>query len=175
MAKTREEKEQIIQELTDKLKQAKSVVFADFHGLKVDQSEEIRGKCYEEGVEFQASKKTLLDIALDKAGYEDIDPQQFEGGVATVFCEDDQVLPARLISDFSEDYEAIDIFGGILEGGFIEKSKVEDLAGLPSRKQLKTQLVSALNSPISGFVSALSSNTSGLVNVLDSIKEKKQS
>ncbi|MFB6181665.1 MAG: 50S ribosomal protein L10 [Candidatus Magasanikbacteria bacterium] len=175
MAKTREEKEQIVEELTDKLKQAKSVVFADFHGLKVDQSEDIRGECYENGVEFKASKKTLLDIALDKAGYEDIDPQEFEGGVATMFCETDQVLPAKLISDFSEDYDAIDVFGGILEGSFIDQEKVKDLAELPSKEQLKAQLVSALNSPISGFVTALSSNTSDLVNALDSIKEQKES
>ncbi|PSO44805.1 MAG: 50S ribosomal protein L10 [Parcubacteria group bacterium QH_9_35_7] len=173
MAKTRAEKEQIIEELIDKLNSAKSVVFADFHGLKVDQSEDIRRKCYEEGVEFKASKKTLLGIALEKAGFEDVNPKEFEGGVATVFCEDDQVAPAKITSEFADEY-GVNIFGGILEQEFIPDDKVKDLAELPSKKQLKAQLVSALSSPMTGLVSSLSATSSDLVNVLDSIKEKKQ-
>jgi len=173
MAKTRAEKEQIIEELIDKLNSAKSVVFADFHGLKVDQSEDIRRKCYEEGVEFKASKKSLLGIALGKAGFEDVNPKEFKGGVATVFCEDDQVAPAKITSKFADEY-GVNIFGGILEQEFIPNDKVKDLAELPSKKQLKAQLVSALSSPMTGLVSSLSATSSDLVNVLDSIKEKKQ-
>jgi large subunit ribosomal protein L10 len=110
---------------------------------------------------------------LGKAGFEDVNPKEFKGGVATVFCEDDQVAPAKITSKFADEY-GVNIFGGILEQEFIPNDKVKDLAELPSKKQLKAQLVSALSSPMTGLVSSLSATSSDLVNVLDSIKEKKQ-
>lgn len=174
MPKTREQKEEIIEELTDKINQAKSIVFADFHGLSVDQSEAIRHECYDQGVEFRACKKTLLKIALDQAGLEEVDPSEFEGGVAAVFSNDNQVAPARITSDFSDDYDPITIHGGVLEKAFITDQKVKDLADLPSKDQLKSQLLGAMQSPISGLVNSLADNTRSLVQVLSSIKDQKQ-
>jgi large subunit ribosomal protein L10 len=174
MPKTREEKEQIVSELTDKIDQAKSIVFADFHGLNVDQSEEIRHECYDQNVEFRACKKTLLKIALDESNLEDVDPSEFEGGVAAVFSNEDQIAPAKITAEFGNDYDPIKIHGGILDKEFITGQKVKDLAELPSKDQLRAKLVGALNSPVSGFVSVLNDNARSLVQVLSSVKDQKQ-
>ena len=172
MAKTKQQKEQTLSVLTNSLKNAKAAVFTNFQGLKVSESEELRDICRKQNITYVASKKTLLKKALNDAGYE-IDARSFQGGVATIFGLEDEVAPAQIIANFAKKHNVVRIFGGILEGKFIESSKVEMLSKLPSKQQLLGQLVGTLNAPISGFVNVLAGNLRGLVNVLNGIKEKK--
>ncbi len=172
MAKTKQLKEQAIQDLVDNIKSAKSVVFANFQGLKVSESEELRGKCREQKIDYLASKKTLLKKALSEAGF-DVDTKSFEGGVAAVFGTEDEVAPAQVIAGYAKDHEVVKIFGGILEGNFIDAAKVTELSKLPSKQELYAKLVGSINAPVSGFVNVLAGNLRGLVGVLNSIKESK--
>lgn len=172
MAKTKLQKEEAMQSLVDHLKNSKSAVFANFQGLKVSESEELRGKCREANVSYVASKKTLVRHALSDQGFE-VDTKAFEGGVAAVFGNEDEVAPAQIIANFAKDHEVVSIFGGILEGEFIDAAKVNELSKLPSKQQLLGQLVGTLNAPVSGFVNVLAGNIRGLVNVLNAVKESK--
>ena len=172
MAKTRQKKEQDMKLLVDGIKNAKSVVFANFQGLKVSESEELRGLCREQNIGFIASKKTLLNKALKDAGFE-VDAKAFPGGVAVVLGNEDEVAPAQTIAKFAKTHEVVDIFGGVLEGQYIDASKVKELSVLPSKQQLLGQLVGTLNAPISGFVNVLAGNMRGLVNVLNAVREAK--
>ncbi len=172
MAKTRQQKEEAVQGLATSIKDAKAAVFANFQGLKVSESEELRGKCRENNISYVATKKTLLGRALKEAGLE-VDTKTFEGGVATILGQDDEVAPAQIIADFAKDHELVTIFGGVLEGEFIDAAKVTELSKLPSKQQLLGQLVGTLNAPVSGFVNVLAGNMRGLVNVLNGIKESK--
>ncbi len=172
MPKTRAQKEVAMQALVDTLKQSKSVVFANFQGLKVSESEELRRLCRKEGVEYLAAKKTLVARALKDAGIEG-NPKSFEGAVSVVFGIEDEVAPAQILAKFAKTHEAVKLFGGILEGSFIDSTKVTELSKLPSKQQLLGQLVGTLNAPISGFVNVLAGNLRGLVTVLGAIKDAK--
>lgn len=170
MAKTKQQKEQSIQLLAEGIKNAKAVVFANFQGLKVSESEELRGLCREQDIDYVASKKTLVKKVLADAGF-DVDTKEFQGGIATVLGNEDEVAPAQIIANFAKDHKVVDIFGGILEGKFIDADKVKELSKLPSKQQLLGQLVGTLNAPISGFVNVLAGNMRGLVNVLNNMRE----
>jgi large subunit ribosomal protein L10 len=172
MPKTRGQKEQAMQALTDAVKQSKSVVFANFQGLKVSESEELRRLCRKEGIEYLAAKKTLVAKALKDAGIEG-NPKSFVGAVSVVFGTLDEVAPAQILANFAKTHEAVKLFGGILEGAFIDGAKVAELSKLPSKQQLLQRLVGTLNAPISGFVNVLAGNLRGLVTVLDAIKATK--
>lgn len=172
MAKTKQQKEATINELAEGIKSAKSLVFANFQGLKVKESEELRKLCRQQNIGYLVAKKTLLKKALTQAGIE-ADVESFEGGVSTVFGREDEVAPAQILADFAKKHEIVKLFGGVLEGAFIDSAKVNALAKLPSKQQLLGQLVGTLNAPISGFVNVLAGNLRGLVNVLNSIKESK--
>lgn len=174
MAKTKQQKQDAVAALVDQLKHVKSAVFANFQGLKVSESEELRGKCRENNVTYVASKKTLVKKALADAGF-DVDTKAFEGGVAAVFGNEDEVAPAQIIADFAKDHEVVTIFGGVLEGEFIDSAKVTALSKLPTKQQLLGQLVGTLNAPVSGFVNVLAGNMRGLVNVLNAVKDAKAS
>lgn len=172
MAKTKQQKEEAIKQLVEDIKNSKSVVFANFQGLKVSDSEELRSQCRENNVKYTATKKTLLKKALSELGHE-VDTKTFEGGVATVFGIEDEVTPAQLIDKFAKDHEIVKIFGGVLEGNLMDSAKVSELAKLPSKQELLARVVGSINAPVSGFVNVLSGNLRNLVNVLNNIKEAK--
>ncbi|HYE60049.1 MAG TPA: 50S ribosomal protein L10 [Candidatus Kapabacteria bacterium] len=172
MAKTRVQKEVALNEITESLKKSKAVVFANFQGLKVKDSEALRKICREQNVGYMVSKKTVLKKALESTGSA-IDTKSFEGGVSAIFGYSDEVAPAQLIAKFAKDHEVVKIFGGILEGQFIDAAKVTALSKLPSKQQLLGQLVGTLNAPVSGFVNVLAGNLRGLVTVLNAVKDKK--
>jgi len=97
----------------------------------------------------------------------------FEGGVATFTGTTDEVAPARIVNDFAKKNEVVAIFGGTLDGKYIDAVFVKNLASLPSKQQLLGQLVGTINAPVSGFVNALAGNLRGFVSVLNNIKEAK--
>lgn len=174
MPKTRQEKTVAVQDLTDKVKKSKSLVFVNFDNLKVKEIEELRKKCRAENVGYLVAKKTLMKIAFEEAGVQGTDPKAFEKGVATVFGYDDEVAPARIIQTFAKGHTALQTVGGILEGKFVSSEKVIELSKLPSREELLAKVVGSINAPISGFVNVLSGNLRGLVGVLSAIKNSKQ-
>lgn len=172
MPKSRKQKEVGIDSLVAGLKNAKATVFANFQGLKVSESEELRRNCRAEQVTVLATKKTLLRRALEDSGITGIDPKIYTGGVA-VFMGNDEVTAAKLVNNFAKTHDIVSLFGGVLEGKYMEANQVKALAVLPGKQELLGQLVGTLNAPVSGFVNVLAGNLRGLVSVLNNIKEAK--
>jgi len=173
MAKTRQQKEIALKDLSEKLGTAKSSVFVNFDGLKVKEIEELRKKCRGEKVDYIVAKKTLMKLGFKQAGINDVDPKTFSKGIATVLSYEDEVAPARIIQDYAKGHEALYAIGGILEGKFVGREKVIELAKLPSRLELVAKVVGSIKAPITGFVNVLSGNLRNLVYVLSAIKDNK--
>ena len=171
MPKTKQQKVQVMDSLGLILKNSKGAVFANFQGLKVTDFEALRKLAREEKVKVQVAKKTLVKRVFDDLGVS-VDPTAFAGGVVTLTGED-EVSAAKIVGNFAKDHDTVTIFGGILEGQFIDTASVKHLANLPNRQQLLGQLVGTLNAPVSGFVNVLAGNLRNLVNVLNNIKEAK--
>lgn len=172
MAKTRKQKEEIIDKFDDKVSRAKSAVIIDYKGLKVKETEELRNLLRTKGVDFNVTKNTLVKIAFKKYGIE-IDESVFKKPVAIAFAFEDEVAPAKEIDLFAKKHEAMEILGGILEKKMIDANMVKKLASLPSREELLSKMVGSIAAPLSGMVNVLAGNLRGLVNVLNSYKEKK--
>lgn len=160
--------------LGEKVKSAKSVVFARFDKLLVKENEDLRHRLKAEGGEYYVAKKTLLNLAF-KENNQEVDFGAMDGQVAAIFGYQDEVAPAKIVDTFRKEAEEPKIFflGGILENKFISKEMVESLAKLPSKKELYAKLVGSLNSPVSGFVNVLAGNLRGLVTCLKAIGDKK--
>jgi large subunit ribosomal protein L10 len=172
MAKTKQQKELTLADLSERIAGAKSLVFANFQGLKVKESDELRALCREQNIGYLIAKKTLIAKALKEKGFA-VDAKAFQGGVSVLFGKDDEVAPAQVAANFAKTHEAMKLFGGVLEGAIIDSAKVTELAKLPGKKQLLGQLVGTLNAPISGFVNVLAGNLRGLVTVLSAIQKTK--
>ncbi|MDD5463828.1 MAG: 50S ribosomal protein L10 [Candidatus Moranbacteria bacterium] len=170
---TKNQKIELVKELTEKIKAAKSTIIVDYKGLQVKDSTELKKSLRAAGVEYIVSRKTLFDIALKNAGIEGVSIKKMEGQVALSFSNLDEVAAAKIIDTFAKTNENIKLLGGVLGQQVMDAAEVKALAKIPSKEQLLGQLVGTLNAPISGFVNVLAGNLRGLVQVLNAVKEQK--
>jgi large subunit ribosomal protein L10 len=139
-----EHKKQIVSEISEKIKNAKSVVLVEYKGLTVEKANELRNKCREAGVEYKVYKNTLMRFAFEELGYKDI-TAQLEGPNAIALSYDDEVSAARVTNDFAKaTNEIIQIKAGISDGRVINADEVKALASVPSRDILLAQLAGVL-------------------------------
>lgn len=170
---TKKQKKNIVQDLSEKLKNSKAVVFSDFKGLKVKDMMAMRKELRFAGVSFNVVKKTLIEIALKDAKLE-MDVKGLEGQIAVAVSSGDEVAAAKIIAKVAKANENLKIVGGILGDKILSIDEVKALASLPSKEELLSQLVRTLNAPVSGFVNVLAGNLRGLVNVLKAVADGKK-
>jgi large subunit ribosomal protein L10 len=170
MAIKREKKKEIIKDIRDKLAEQKAVVFINFKGIKAEELFDLREKLKKDKCLLKVVKKTLLDIVLKEKNIEDA-KKKFSQEVALIFGFEEEVMPAKIVHQFSLKNENIKILGGIFENKFADKEKILALALLPSRQELFAKVVGTINAPIKGLVNVLAGNIRGLVYILNSIKK----
>jgi large subunit ribosomal protein L10 len=168
---TRQQKEEIVKELAQKIKDSKAVVFSDFKGLTVSDMTTLRSELREKEIDFKVLKKTLMTIALKDAGIE-MDITKMEGQIAVAVSAGDEVEASKIIAKMAKVNENLKIAGGILGDKVLSQEEVVALSKLPSKDELLAKLVGTLNAPISGFANVLAGNIRGLVQVLKAVSEK---
>ncbi len=173
MAKTRQQKKEMLDSIIEKLEKSKAAVFVGFNGLTVNELEELRNICRENDLEYLATKKTLLKIALEKSNLPVKDQEILSNEVAVVFSYNDEVTAPKIVAKFAKSHEATTLKGGILENKIIDLSMVKKLVSIPGKEELLAKLVGSLNAPVSGFVTVLKGNLRGFVQVLNAIKKSK--
>jgi large subunit ribosomal protein L10 len=168
----REEKAQVIERLTTKLRSG-SAVLVDYQGMNVSRSTDLRRRSRESGVDFVVAKNTLTKRAADEAGVGGL--SEFLVGPTALAFSEDPVASAKLMAEFADQVESFALKGGLLEGGrVLDEAEVVALSKLPSREQLLAQVVGGISSPLSGLVTVLNNTVQGLVVALGQIAEQKQ-
>jgi len=173
MAKTKQQKQETVKSLTEKLLKTKSVVFTNFDGLKVNDANQLRNDLREHNVNYAVVKRTLFKLALKEAKIKDVDIEQLTGGLGIAFGAEDEIMPAKALAKFSKTHPELKLVGGIFENEFIDAKKVAELASLPGREELLSKMVWLFNYPVSGFVNVLAGNIKNLLYALNAIQEKK--
>lgn len=166
MPKTRTQKEQIIKDLKDKLKEVKSLVLATFEKISVSDDQVLRKELKKEKIDYQVIKKTLLKKALEKQKYKKTNLDNLRGNLALAISREDEVAPARILDKFSSEHKEFQIVGGILENQWVAKDKIRELAKLPNKPELLTKMIYSIKSPISGLVNVLGGNIRNLIYIL---------
>ena len=174
--------------LKEKLAGAKSVIFAEYHGLTSNQVNDLRSKIKESGAEMSVAKNTLIKVALNeenpvmKSSKElsaKID-EELKGPIATIFSYSDAIASIKVLAQFAQNLVAQGrevglpkIKAGIIDGEFASAEKIGILSSLPSREELLAKLVGTLKSPLSGLVNVLNGNQRKLVYALSAIAKKR--
>lgn len=154
MTATKQEKEKIIKDLGKNLKEAKIIIFVNFHGLNVALASNLRKLLRGLGIKYFVAKKTLVKKALAARNFQGEMPK-LEGEVSLAFSEGEPIEPARMLAQFAKKNKVLKLIGGIFENKYIGPEKVAALASIPRREILLAQLVNIINSPIQGIVVAL--------------------
>ncbi len=174
MPQPRAVKEQIVQDLTTRLKETESVYLTDLTGLDVGEVTELRSQLRAESVECRVIKNTLTRLAVANAGLPDLG-ETLDGPTALVMS-NDPVAPAKIIFNFGKDHEdRPHIKGGFLTGEFIDTAQAETLSKLPGRDELLARAVSGIAAPITGLVFTLSGVLGNLVRTVSAISQQKAS
>ncbi|WP_352419562.1 50S ribosomal protein L10 [Proteiniborus sp.] len=150
MSSVLDQKKQVVEEIRSKIKDAKSIVLVDYRGLTVEEVTELRKKCTEAGVEYKVYKNTMMRFAFKEEGYEAFN-EFLAGPNAIAISKEDVVAPAKITSEFAKDHKNLEFKAGIVEGELVGIDKIKAIGELPSKEVLLTQIVIALNSPISKF------------------------
>ena len=140
-------KEEIIKEIEGAISGSESLVFVNFHGLKVNDETVLRRDLRKQGVSYKVSIKTLLARALKGKAQGEI--PELAGEIAIAYSKEDQIAPAREIYNFQKTHKGIlNILGGIFEGKFIGGARMMELAVIPTREVLLSKLAFLLKSPL---------------------------
>lgn len=169
---TLSQKRVVIDEISNKIKAAKAMVFADYRGLTVEQDTELRSALRKAGVEYKVVKNTLTRIAVNENGLEGLDGI-LNGPTAMAVSDTDPVAPAKVLSDYAKKFDKLELKAGVVEGKIIDLNGIKALAELPPREVLIAKVLGGFNAPISGFVNVLNGNMRGLVVALNAIAEQK--
>jgi large subunit ribosomal protein L10 len=154
MARTKTQKKEILGELGGIISKAKSLVFVNFHGLKVADAFSMRKSLRAKEVGFFIAKKSLLKRALDEQKYKGEIPS-LDGEIGLAFGID-PVAPASGVYEFQKKLkDQVTIMGGVFEGEYRDKAGMTAIATIPPMDTLRGMFVNVINSPIQGFVMAL--------------------
>src|ERR671914_68589 len=141
----RQEKEQLVTELRDKIRGAKALYYTDFTGLNVKRMTELRRRFRKAGVEYVVIKNTLALRAVNESG---LAGPRLRGPTGVVVSRD-PVAAAKLLTDFAKENEQKpSVKGGLLEGVAIDEGQIKKLALMPSREQMLADLGAGLMSPM---------------------------
>jgi len=168
------EKKQLVQGLHEKLSRAKALILTDFRGLNTSAMNELRNQLREASVEYRVVKNTLMSRASDGTDMA-ILKDYFSGPSAAALSYDDPVVPAKVLARFGEEYAALKIRAGVVDGKVVDADAIERLSKLPSREGLLAQLLSVLNGPARSLLTVLNGVPRNFVAVLRAIGEKKGS
>jgi len=162
------DKERLVAELSDRLKNTQTLIVADYRGLTVTDIDKLRGELLEHGARFQVVKNTLTRRAAEEAGADAL-LALLEGPTAIAFLETDgdPVAVAKALSNAARDTKVLQIRGGILDGSTIGEDEIKSLATLPPADVLRGQLVGAVAGPLMTVVGLFTAPLRDLVNVLD--------
>jgi len=167
----RQDKEQLVTELSDKIKGAKALYFTDFTGLNVKRMTELRRQLRKAGVEYVVIKNSLALRAVNESG---LTGERLRGPTGVVVAKD-PVVAAKLLTDFAKANDARPALkGGMFEGASIDEAQIKKLASMPSREQMLADLGAGLMSPMAAFVGALNGMMYMMVGALEALKTQRE-
>ena len=170
---TREEKSQVIEELTAQLADNQHIYLADISGLNAGNTSDLRRACFKANVKLAVVKNTLLEKAMEASDKDFGDlPSVLKGNTSVMYSETGNA-PAKIIKAFRKKSDK-----PLLKGAFIEEAiyigdeQLDALVDIKSREELIGDIVGLLQSPAKNVISALKSSGGKLAGIVKTLSEK---
>ena len=148
------EKEQILQDTSERIEGVRGLYLADLSGMTVEKVSLLRRKCREQKVQVRVIKNTLLKRAFNARGITELD-DYLVGPTGLVYSAVNEMTPAKILSDFAKEHEKPRIKAAVVDGRLFDDRAIARLALLPSREVLLSQLLSVFIAPMSQFLAAI--------------------
>lgn len=150
-----------------------SFFVTDYQGLNVTDITTLRKNLRDNKIRYLVAKNTLFKLAAHNAGVAELD-EHFSGPTAVAFTSEDPSVAAKILHESykEKDHPTIKVF--VLEKDIFEGADIKRLADLPSREVLLSQLVAAVESPLTSLVGSLDAVFRDLVGSIDALAEKRK-
>ena len=147
-------KAEVVKQTVELLNNAESAIVVDYRGLTVAEVTDLRKQLRDAGVKMSVIKNKILDRAVEGTDYEDL-KSTFVGPTAVAFSDEDPIAPAKILKNFADDHDALEIKGGFIEKKVKTLDEINEYATMPSREDLLSMLASALQDPMRKIVRAV--------------------
>ena len=165
-------KETLVAEIKERFNASEAVIMVDYRGLTVKQMQTLRRNLREAGGELYVYKNSLTEIAIRELALPNMD-EYLAGPTAFVFVSEDPVAPAKALTVFAKENQALELKGGLVQNQVVDAAGVKAIATLPSREELIAKLLGTMLNPLTGTVRVLSGPARGLATALDAIAKQK--
>ena len=154
-AKVLSEKQAIVAELAERIKNAEAGILVDYKGITVSEDTELRTELRKDNVNYTVVKNTLTRKALDQLGMSELD-SVLNGTTSLATADTDPIAPFRIINDFSKKLgDRFNIKAAFMEGKVLNDAEIAELAELPSKDALYAKVLGTMIAPITGLAVCL--------------------
>ena len=165
----KEDKVALIKEKVDK---AQVAIITEYKGYSVEEITKLRRALQKVGGDYMVTKNTLAKIAIKGTPYEVL-ADSMKGPIALAFGFEDQVAPAKALSDFIKETKKGEILGAVLDGKLMSAEEAKALATLPSKEEIYAKMLGCINSPASGIANSVNAVMSSLVRAIAAVRDQK--
>ena len=170
-------KKNAVKGITAKLKDSKAIIFIDYKGINTAEDTILRNRMRDAGVTYFVAKNTFVKISLNDLGIEALN-DYLKGPTAVATSVKDEVSAARELEKFKKevapDKDFLKFKVGLINNKIMDSTQLTQLAKLPPKEVLLSQILQGFNAPITGFVGVLQGIIRKFVYVVDAIKEEKE-
>jgi large subunit ribosomal protein L10 len=171
----KEDKVQVLEQLTKNFSEYKNLVFADVSDLTVAQTTELRKLCYKNGVKLQVAKNTFIKKALEKLNITNDELMSALKGPSSIMYAETVNGAAKLIKEFRRTSPKPILKAAYIEETvFIGDSSLDLLVNFKTKEDLLAELIGLLNSPVQNLIGALNSAGNKLSGVLETLGKKEE-
>ena len=162
-----------VAELKKFFEDSDSLFVTDYQGLNVADITVLRKNLRENNIKYLIAKNTLMKIAAREAGVVDLD-EHLIGPTAVAFTSDDPAVAAKILHDSFKDKELPKMKAFVVEAKLYDGKEIKRLADLPPKMVLYSQVVSAVEAPLTNLVGAIDGFFRELVGTVDALVEKRK-
>lgn len=167
---TKTEKTEMLNNYENWIRNSQAVIMLEFNKMSMKEISNMRTKVREAGCQVHVTKNTLLKLALEKAGYENI--KQEEGSTLCGFALTDAPSLAKTIMDLTKNSEVFKVKGGFMDGKEISPEEIKALASLPPLPVMRATLLGVISAPASKLVRTLAEPARSMAAVIKARSEQ---
>ena len=158
--------------IKEKIDKAQVVIVTEYKGLSVEEITKLRRSLQKDGGDYMVTKNTLAKLAIKGTQYEVL-AETLKGPIALAFGFEDQVAPAKALSQFIKDTKKGEIIAAAMDGTLMSAEEAKALANLPSKEEIYAKMLGCINSPASGIANSVNAVMSSLVRAIAAVRDQK--
>ena len=149
-----EQKETLVNEVSEELKNSASSIVVEYRGLTVEKISELRRELRKQDATMKVYKNTIVSRAANSVGYSELE-SELTGPNAIVFSKTDSTGAVKLLTKFAKRNDELVVKGGIVEGKYVDAKGMKVVATLPNKEGMLAMLLGCLQAPIRNFACAV--------------------